>query len=199
VAALVKPTSKADHIEWDDELPGFGVRLRGETKRWIVQYRLGPQQRRESLGDVRKVGLEDARKIARQRFAKVELGVDPAAEKARTLAQAASAKLTLAAGAERYLAAKKDMLRPRSYNAANLHFTVHWKPLRERPIDAIKRADVAARLQEITTAHGGCAGTGQSIRVLHLGDERGAVRIQPGYRHQRSGSRDHAARPCASR
>jgi hypothetical protein len=34
----------------------------------------------DSLGDVRKVILEDARKIARQRFAQVELGVDPAAE-----------------------------------------------------------------------------------------------------------------------
>ena len=82
VATLVRPTNKNDHIEWDDALPGFGVRLRGEAKRWIVQYRVGVQQRRESLGDVRKVRLEDARKIARQRFAQAELGHDPAAERA---------------------------------------------------------------------------------------------------------------------
>ena len=55
-------------------MPGFGVRLRGRSKRWVVQYRSERQQRRESLGDVRKVSLEDARKIARQRFAQVELG-----------------------------------------------------------------------------------------------------------------------------
>lgn len=40
VAALIRPAGKADHIEWDDALPGFGVRLRGKSKRWIVQYRV---------------------------------------------------------------------------------------------------------------------------------------------------------------
>ena len=55
LAALTLPPGKTDHIEWDEELPGFGVRLRGRSKRWVVQYRVGTQQRRESLGDVRKV------------------------------------------------------------------------------------------------------------------------------------------------
>lgn len=57
VAALAIPPDKSDHFVWDDDLPGFGVRLRGNTARWIVQYRVGPQQRRESLGDVRKSNL----------------------------------------------------------------------------------------------------------------------------------------------
>jgi integrase len=154
VTALVQPTGKADHIEWDNTLPGFGVRVRGSTKRWVVQYRLGSQQRRESLGDVRKVNLEDARKIARQRFAQVELGIDPAAERARARNQAAASNLTLSAVAERYLAAKKDVLRPSTYKAAAQYFAVHWKPLSDRPIDTIGRADVAARLQEVVKAHG---------------------------------------------
>ena len=85
VAVLALPAGKVDHIEFDDELPGFGVRLRGAGKRWVVQYRIGAQQRRESLGDVRKVTLDDARKIARQRFAQVELGVDPGAERVQSL------------------------------------------------------------------------------------------------------------------
>ena len=28
VAALTLPAGKTDHFEWDDELPGFGFRLR---------------------------------------------------------------------------------------------------------------------------------------------------------------------------
>ena len=157
VAGLSLPEGKTDHIEWDDSLPGFGVRLRGSSKRWIAQYRLGPQQRRESLGDVRKIDLEDARKIARRRFAQVELGVDPVAERKQAHAKAAAAKLTLAAATDRYLDAKRDVVRPSTFKAAQQYFAVHWKPLRNRPIDGddkIERADIAARLQELTKAHG---------------------------------------------
>ena len=71
---LALPPGKTDHIEWSEDLfPGFGVRLRGKSKRFIVQYRVGSQQRRESLGDIRKISIDDARKIARRRFAQVKL------------------------------------------------------------------------------------------------------------------------------
>src|ERR1019366_2317866 len=64
VAGLELPPGKAEFFAWDDTLPGFGVRLRAGTKRWYVQYRVGRQQRRESLGDVRKIEIQAARKIA---------------------------------------------------------------------------------------------------------------------------------------
>jgi integrase len=154
VAALAMPAGKADHIEWDDGLPGFGVRLRGGSKRWVIQYRAGLQQRRESLGDCRKIELDAARKIARQRFAQVELGIDPAAERGKARAAAAASKLTLSSVAGRYLEAKADVLRPSTYNQAKMHFAAHWGPFADRPIDSIKRADVAARLQELIKSSG---------------------------------------------
>ena len=154
VTALRLPAGKKDHFEWDDALPGFGVRLRGDTKRWTVQYRVGAQQRRESLGDVRKVRLDDARRIARQRFAQAELGTDPAAARALARSAATAAKLTIANVAGRYLGAKQGVLRPNTYNVAKRHFAVLWAPLADWPIDAVKRADVAARLQEIAKGHG---------------------------------------------
>ena len=158
IAALTRPADKPDHVVWDSELPGFGVRLRkskhGESKGWIIQYRFGLQQRRESLGDVRKVTLEDARKVARKRFAQVELGVDPAAKKAEARIAAAAAKLTLGAVADRYLKAKQHALRSSTYEGAVRYFAVHWGPLRDRPLDGIKRADIAVRLQELVKAHG---------------------------------------------
>jgi integrase len=155
IADLALPAGKNDLIVFDDKLPGFGVRLRSSGSRaWVVQYRIAHRQRRESLGDVRKVTLEDARKIARKRFAQVELGVDPAGDKATARAQAEAAKLTLAVVAARYLAFKKDVLRPSTYKAAARYFALQWKALRHRPVNAIKRADVAAGLQEITEAHG---------------------------------------------
>ena len=153
VAALRMPKGKREHFEWDDDLPGFGARLRRGVSlslTWVIQYRINGKQRRESLGDVRKVSLEDARKIARQRFAKVELGVDPAAERTQARAQA----LTLEVVARRYLDAKRDRLRPRTFKAAERYFAKHWKPLHDRPLDDVRRADVAARLQELVKAHG---------------------------------------------
>jgi integrase len=154
VTALRRPAGKGDHFEWDDALPGFGVRLRGDTKRWVVQYRVGTQQRRESLGDTRKIKLEDARKVARQRFAQAELGTDPAAERAKARRDAAAIKLTVASVAGQYLGAKEDVLRPSTYNQAKRHLAVLWAPLANRPIADVKRAEVAARLQEIVKAHG---------------------------------------------
>ena len=150
VAALTLPAGKTDHIEWDDDLPGFGVRLRGGALRWVVQYRVGSQQRRESLGDIRKVRLEDARKIARQRFAQVELGVDPAAEREQAAANAITLKLVI----DRYLDAKRDRLRPNTYKAAERYLDSHWRPLHSRSLTDIKRTDIAARLQELVKAHG---------------------------------------------
>jgi Arm DNA-binding domain len=80
VAELVLPLGKTEHVEWDDELPGFGLRLRkskhGVSKTYRIQYRIGSQQRSKHL-DVRKVKLEDARKVANKLFAQAHLGVDP--------------------------------------------------------------------------------------------------------------------------
>jgi integrase len=162
VAELVLPPDKSDHTEWDDELPGFGVRLRkskdGLNKTFRIQFRVGLQQRSKHL-DARKVKLDDARKVARHLFAQAHLGVDPAAEKAKARANAVAAKLTLGAIADRYLAVKADAVKlgrfsQSTYTAAVRYFTIHWAPLHDRPIDAIKRIEVAARLQELTANHG---------------------------------------------
>ena len=168
VAALVRPADKDDVVIWDDDLPGFGVRLRGDKKTYLVQYRVGIQQRRESLGDVRKVKLEDARKAARHRFAKVELNIDPRAERDRAHAKAAAARLTLGVVAERYLDAKKAALRPNSYREAERYFTVHWRAFRERPIESIRRADLAACLQELIKARGPIAASRARVNLSAL-------------------------------
>ena len=159
VAALAMPAGKDDYIEWDEDLPGFGVRLRqrpdgGVSKNWVAQYRVGRQQRRPSLGDVRKVEPEAGKRAARKLFAQVELGIDPAAENARARAEAATTKLTLKIAADRYLADKEDVMRPSTYKAAQRYFEGYWKPLHDRPLESIKRADVAARLQEIIQQNG---------------------------------------------
>jgi integrase len=136
-----------DVVYWDASLPGFGVRLRGANKSWIVQGRTNGKQWKESLGDVRKVHIDEARKIARQFFAKSELGIDPKADKR------SSAALTLGKTAERYQIAKA-WLSKRTRDQAALIFSRDWAPLHSRDLSKVVRADVAARLQEIKAERG---------------------------------------------
>ena len=112
IGSLALPEGKREWIVWDEELPGFGVRVRANSKAWRIQYRAHGKQHSESLGDIRKVSLEDARKIAKKRFAAIELGVDPSLEKAKARLTVNTA-LTLGAVVTRYLEAKRDTLRPR--------------------------------------------------------------------------------------
>ena len=155
LANLELPEGKTDAIYFDDELPGFGVRLRkGGKAVWVIQYRMGARQRRESLGDIRKIELDAARKIARRKFAEVTLGGDPLADKAKARLRD---KLTLKVIAERYLAFKKPALRASTYNADRRYLMQHWAPLHGRPMHLIKRRDVAVRLGEIIEQHGSTA------------------------------------------
>jgi integrase len=162
IAALKLPAGKTDVTFWDSELPGLGVRLRqgkdGLSKTYRIQYRVGLQQRSKGL-DCRKVSCEDARKVARQLFAQAHLGIDAAASKEKARAAAAKARLTLAAVSERFLALKAAEVKAgryteKSYVAAEQHFGVHWASLRDRPLDDIKRIDIAANLQELIGTRG---------------------------------------------
>jgi integrase len=149
VASLSLPEGRTDFVFWDPDLPCFGLRLRGDTRRWIVQYRFAGQSRRESLGDPRKVSLEDARKAARARFAKIELGADPKAEQAKAKADAEEARHTLGYVSDRYLEAQKPKVRPATYAALARDLKVHWAPLGGLPVRNIEQRHVAARMREI--------------------------------------------------
>ena len=47
------PAGTRDKIFFDDDMPGFGLRLRDGGKRtWIAQYRVGTKQRRVTIGTV---------------------------------------------------------------------------------------------------------------------------------------------------
>jgi integrase len=146
VAALEVPKGKNETIEWDDTMPGFGVRCRaGGSKTWVIQYRLPDgKQRRESLGDVRKVDLTEARRIARQRFATVQLGKDPR--------EPIAPKLTLLQAIELYQA--RTVVRPSSFKKRDYVLRTLWRPLHGWPLASISRADIAGVLESVAAERG---------------------------------------------
>src|SRR5260221_7234051 len=152
IATLSLPAGRTDLIQFDDSLPGFGIRLRAGGKRvWIIQYRVAGRQRRVTIGDARKVDLKAARAEEERRFAEITLGHDPQADKAAAKAKAA---VTMGPLADRYLALKKPRVRNNTYVADDRYLTTYWKPLRNSPVESINRRAVPTRLNEIVLEHG---------------------------------------------
>jgi integrase len=151
-AALELPTGRSDHVFWEDSLPGFGLRLReGGSRNWVFQYALGKKQRRMSLGSATAMPLVKAREIATELYAKVKLGKDPAGEKEQAKAAASE---TFGHVAEKYLAIRKQEMRPGAYLEIDRHLTKHAKPFHRFQLTAIDQRAVAARILEIRAESG---------------------------------------------
>jgi integrase len=151
IAALALPEGKSERIVFDDTLPGFGVRLQGDSRRFIVQYKLGAKHRRMTLGSTSALGLDAARDSAKSILARVRLGEDTAGEKAEARIRAAD---ICASAMKSYLLHQKARLRPRSYVGAEYALLTLWKPLHELLVTKIDKRTVAARLNEIATKNG---------------------------------------------
>jgi integrase len=153
VASLTLPDGKPDVIFFDDELSGFGIRVRaGGHRSWIAQYRARGRTRRQTIGSVEKLIPIEARKAARKILAKVELGEDPQGTKQEQRRQAVH---TLRSVAEAYLEAKASELRPSSLRVTRLYLTGrYFKPLHTTSIVAISHPDVAARISAIKRDNG---------------------------------------------
>jgi len=155
IAALTLPAGKTDHIEWDDEMPRFGYRLRvgsaGKVLRsWVVQYRRAGGTRRITLGQV--ATAEAARAAARRILAKVDLGDDPQGDRHD---RRDKDKLTLRSVIEEYLAVKAPDVAKTTLREITRYLTgPYFKALHGTAIDKVTRRDVASRLVAITREHG---------------------------------------------
>jgi len=157
VAALRLPPGKTDHFEWDDELPGYGLRLRlgsgGKLLRsFNVQYRRGGATRRLLLGTADVLSAEQARTAARKALAEIQLGRDPSADRRE---RRDKDRLTLRSLIGEYLADKQREVRPRTFVGLRRYLLgPYFKPLHNMPVDIVGRRDVAGRLLAIKRERG---------------------------------------------
>jgi hypothetical protein len=70
-----------ERIIFDGELKGFGFRLQGNSRTWIVQYRVGLQQRRFKIGPWPSVSPSEAFSKARKIIGGKWTGEDEQAKK----------------------------------------------------------------------------------------------------------------------
>jgi integrase len=152
IAGLSLPKGKTEAIHFDEDLPGFGLRVRaGGSRMFVVQYKVGGKQRRLTLGSVKLLDPAKARGKASDALAAVRLGRDPAGEKAQGRLRATE---TLEAAMRLFLTRQRAKLRPASYDEIERYLLQHWKPLHGSPIVGINRRAVAARLAAIADRHG---------------------------------------------
>lgn len=82
VRKLKLPPGKDDAVFFDDDIGGFGLRVRASGYRsFVFQYQIGDRTRRLTLGSAGKLDIGRARSMAKDAYAKIRLGCDPAAEK----------------------------------------------------------------------------------------------------------------------
>ncbi|HWX71322.1 MAG TPA: Arm DNA-binding domain-containing protein, partial [Xanthobacteraceae bacterium] len=145
IGRLELPAGKSDDIVFDTTVPGFGVRLRdGGHCSFIFQYKLGSKQRRLSIGSVAAVDFGVACRTAKDLYAQVRLGRDPAGEKERAKRTADETFVAIVTG--QYLPHKRRELRPQPYKDVGRHLLRHAKPLHRLQLEKISRRDVAACL-----------------------------------------------------
>jgi hypothetical protein len=90
VATLALPDGKSEAIFYDEDFPGFGLRLRGGGSRtWVFTYKIGSQHRRITLGSLAALTPARARETAADLHAAVRLGRDPSGEKSEGRVRAA--------------------------------------------------------------------------------------------------------------
>jgi integrase len=153
VNGLTLPSGKTDAIFFDDDVPGFGLRLRAGGKRsWIFQYQIGTKQRRMSLGTVPALTLTAARKTAAELHARVKMAEDPAAAKRESQRRAND---TVEAMLRLFLPDKKQTLRSSSYITLERHMLRYAKPLHGLGVALVSRRDIGSLLATISASSGG--------------------------------------------
>jgi integrase len=161
IRRLTLPSGASETIVFDDSLPGFGIRLRaGGSQTFVYQYKIGSKQRRITLGSVAALDLGKARDTAKDLYARVRLGQDPAGEKASAKLKAGE---TFEAIAAQYLRHQQDKLRPRSYDQVQRHLSLYARPLHGLRLDKVTRRDIATCIGSVRTNSGSV--TGNRVRA----------------------------------
>ncbi|MGQ0532563.1 MAG: tyrosine-type recombinase/integrase [Caulobacteraceae bacterium] len=145
------PPVKRRTIFYDRDLIGFGLRVSPSTTRaaapsksWIVEYRVGggrsAQKRRMVIGDTVKLDPEQARREAKAVLARVELGGDPANDRARSRRAETVADL-IESYIRDHVEVKRKATTGRTLRSlAKRHVT---PSIGSRKVDALHRADIS--------------------------------------------------------
>ena len=144
--ARLKPPPDGRAEYWDEDLPGFGLRITAKgTKTWQLLYRKDGRKRRLTLGSYPALSLQLARKAASDAQAAIARGHDPASERHALTGGPLTFEGLARAYIERYAKRRKKSWRA---DAAMIENDL-IKAWGRRPADSIARRDVIAMLEDV--------------------------------------------------
>jgi integrase len=131
-------------LYWDDELPGYGLRVTKGAKTFIVQRRVAGKSVRVTLGKYGQLTPDQARKLASKNLAELVQGVNINAAKEAEKAQG----VILNEAIDAYLTSRQLTAKTlKDYREAQRNAFGDWLRL---PIKAISRAMIERRFDEWT-------------------------------------------------
>lgn len=148
------PANRLELIEYDDEIAGFGVRVRaGGSRMFVFTYKFAGKTRRLTLGTAAKEAFPEIRKRVLELQAQVRLGQDPAAAKATAIAAAKQQQAdSFKAVTDLYLARQLKTSRPVTYEEQKRYLLTKAARLHNMPIASITRRDIAALINEVESS-----------------------------------------------
>jgi integrase len=155
IARYQPPQGKDDHIVFDEDLSGFGLRYRAGKSVWIYQYAFGSGKdrvnARMTLGEYPGLSAAKARDVAQDLSAKVRLGEHPAADKRKNRAEA---RYTFGRLVTAYLEFQRSELRSHSHGEITRYLDRYAKSLHSLPATAVDRKKIADLLDTIGGQYG---------------------------------------------
>jgi integrase len=202
VARVELPAGKSEIVLWDTEVTGFGLRLRGKARTYIISYR--PSGKGRSANSKRvKLGTPEtiktaagARKLAFSLLGKVAAGGDPALDRSE---QKRRAKSRVSDLLDRY---EQDLTR-RNYVAKKMVMSLLRQRLKkhaDKDIAELRGADYAAIIESLDRA--GLNGAAEEFRsrcrafLAFCMTKAKVIDANPlyGYRRQRATRADRLAK-----
>ena len=131
-------------LYWDEELPGYGLRVTKGAKTFIVQRRVTGKTVRVTLGKYGPLTPDQARKLAVKNLSELVQGVNVNAERATEKAQG----VTLLEAFEAFVQSRR--LAPGTLNQYQTAMRLTFADWTGKPVRALTRTMVERRFEEVS-------------------------------------------------
>lgn len=171
VEALPIPAT-GQALYWDDELPGYGVRVTASGVRsYIVQGRANGKERRVTIGqhgkpisETETLTADKARKLAMGLIASLSKGIDPVIEKERTQSLAVTLQDVCDVYIKERRTKKGGELTPRTKADIKRHIEKSFSDWKDKPVANINRDMCSTKFTALSAK--GATQANQAFRIL---------------------------------